>query len=69
MDIKTEYVIAGVAGLAVGARFVDIKLSGAFVAGIFITSQDTNVIIAFIVGYIAGALLLKRILISAAQET
>jgi len=60
MDIKTEYVIAGIAGLAAGARFVDIKLSGAFAAGMFVVSQDTNVIIAFIVGYILGVILAKR---------
>jgi len=69
MDIRTEYVIAGIAGLAAGARFVDVKISGAFIAGVFITSQDTNVIIAFIVGYILGVLLVKRTSASAAQET
>jgi len=69
MDIKTEYIIAGFAGLAAGAKFVDVKLSGAFVAGVFITSQDANVIIAFIVGYIVGELLVRRTSAPSAQGT
>jgi len=67
MDIKTEYIVAGLAGLVAGAKFVDVKIAGAFAAGVFIVGQDANVIIAFVVGYIAGMLLVRRISASSAQ--
>jgi len=67
MNLRTEYILAGIAGFIAGARMVDVKIAGAFAAGVFIVGQDTNVIIAFIVGYIAGVLLVRRTSAPSAQ--
>jgi len=67
--MDTKYIIAGIVGLITSAKFVDVKISGTFVAGMFVASQDANVIIAFIVGYILGVILVKRTSTSAAQTS